>query len=114
MYNAMPLSLCVMKLEACIRFKAVGTATGTHQTVTRHNIQCPDTLVVHIGRLKGAIAGIGQSNGHIIGHRRFRVNRIFRRLVQKVAAGSQQQYWPAYIVNLLSFSYPSQSLKVKV
>nr|AMP53755.1 hypothetical protein [uncultured bacterium] len=23
-----------------------------------------------MGRLKGAIAGIGQSNGHIIGHRR--------------------------------------------
>ena len=80
------------EVRSLYRFKAVGTATGTHQTVTRHNIQCPDTLVVHIGRLKGAIAGIGQSNGHIIGHRRFRVNRIFRRLVQKVVAGSQQQY----------------------
>ena len=72
--------------------KSVGATACAYDAVAGYYVKSPDTLVIHIGRLEGAVAGIGQCYSHVVGDVGFGVNRILGFLVEEVfAAGGEQQ-----------------------
>ena len=65
---------------------AVGTSTTAYYAVTSNDVECPQTLIVHIRRLECTVAGICHRHRHVLVDRRFGVDCVLRLTVEEVAA----------------------------
>ena len=68
--------------------KTVSTAAGTDVAVAGNYVEGPYSLVVHVGRLEGSVAGVCQGNRNIFSYICVRVNLALWSFRQEIAAGS--------------------------
>ena len=61
-------------------FQSIGSATSADIAVSGHDVKGPDALVVHIGRLECAVAGVCECHCHIFRHIGVRVDLTCRGL----------------------------------
>ena len=60
--------------------------TSAYYAVTSNDVECPQTLIVHIRRLECTVAGICHRHRHVLVDRRFGVDCVLRFTVEEVAA----------------------------